>query len=377
MCSPRILTSVFILFGVFTTAVDGVEESWPALEGAPEEIEAFERFVTSFGKRYEAAEERARRFGVFQESLRKIEESNAVPGRSYQLGVTKFADVTPEEFRKSHLSGFDSGRSRLPFANAKHLGTYRATGQETPQAWDWRTKGAVTPVKNQKTCGSCWAFSSTGALEGAWQRATGKLVSFSEQQLVDCSWSFLGDHGCLGGKQEHAFDYYEKHGICTEDSYPYLGKFEIMQKCVAQNCTEGIPKGSFTGYKDVEGSEEAVREALASVGPLAIAIEADQDVFRLYKSGVINDEGCGEQLDHAVLLVGYGVQPPANATASAQNYWIVKNSWGADWGEQGFVRLERGKDECGMVQMAPLYPVVSPPNATTTTTSESETMLVV
>jgi len=205
----------------------------------------------------------------------------------------------------------------------------------------------VTAPKNQGTCGSCWSFSTTGALEGAWQIATGKLVSLSEQQLVDCS---TDNNGCGGGSMDTAFSYLEKSGSCTESSYPYKAK---SGTCHETSCTVGAPKGSVVGYFDVPTNDEkALMEAVAQQ-PVAVAIEADQMAFQLYNKGILTKE-CGHKLDHGVLLVGYG-------TENGVDYWKVKNSWGASWGEQGYIRLERGstktEGECGIKAQAS-YPKV-------------------
>jgi len=164
---------------------------------------------------------------------------------------------------------------------------------------DWTTKGAVTPVKNQGQCGSCWSFSTTGALEGAWEIATGKLVSLSEQQFVDCD---KVDQGCSGGLMDNAFQFAEKNAICTEQSYSYQGR---QGTCQASSCTVGIPSGGVTGFKDVAKDDmQALMEAVAQQ-PVSIAIEADKSAFQLYRSGVLSST-CGTKLDHGVLLVGYG-----------------------------------------------------------------------
>jgi len=212
---------------------------------------------------------------------------------------------------------------------------------------DWALQGAVTPVKNQGGCGSCWTFSATGALEGAWQIASGELVPLSEQQLVDCA---DGGSGCNGGLMDNAFKYEMDHDVCTEASYQYEGQNGY---CRADSCEAGIPRGDVVGFKDVNQDEESLMEAVAKQ-PVSIAIEADQYAFQSYKSGVLT-WGCGTSLDHGVLLVGYGVE-------DGTKYWKVKNSWGPGWGDQGYVKILRGQDgggECG-IKLDASYPVVEP-----------------
>jgi len=219
----------------------------------------------------------------------------------------------------------------------------------------------VTPVKNQQQCGSCWAFSTTGSLEGAWQIASGKLVSLSEQQLVDCS-KAEGNMGCGGGLMDNGFKYLEENAACTEESYPYLAK---NGQCTASSCTVGVPKGSVTGFKDVETDDEQALMEAVSKGPVSIAIEADHQAFQFYSGGVLK-KACGTRLDHGVLVVGYG-------ESNGVKFWKVKNSWGESWGEQGYIELERenspdGKaGECGLLSQ-PSYPVVKngpvPPSPT-------------
>merc|ERR1711959_259407 len=212
---------------------------------------------------------------------------------------------------------------------------------------DWSTHGAVTPPKNQGHCGSCWSFSVTGALEGAWQVATGKLVSLSEQEFVDCDHV---DGGCNGGLMDQGFSFATRNGLCTESSYPYHAK---AGTCQQSSCTVGIPQGGVIGFKDVAtDSMQALMSAVAQQ-PVSIAIEADQMSFQLYNGGVLSDY-CGTRLDHGVLLVGYGTD--------GKDYWKVKNSWGPTWGEQGYLRLFRGKGgsgECGLLR-EPSFPVVAP-----------------
>eukprot|EP00747_Dinoflagellata_sp_TGD_P182741 gnl/TRDRNA2_/TRDRNA2_37105_c0_seq1.p1 gnl/TRDRNA2_/TRDRNA2_37105_c0~~gnl/TRDRNA2_/TRDRNA2_37105_c0_seq1.p1 ORF type:complete len:348 (-),score=70.99 gnl/TRDRNA2_/TRDRNA2_37105_c0_seq1:232-1275(-) len=316
-------------------------------EGAEAEA-AFKKFEIQYGKVYGTPEERAARKAIFVQNLALIERENAA-NRGYTLAVNEYADFTGREFFEIY-----GGLHNKPNASdLKILGTHKYSGAELPDSVDWTTKGAVTPVKNQGQCGSCWAFSSTGAVEGAWQIATGKLVSLSEQQLVDCAKYRYGDLGCSGGLQPHAFKYMEQAAMCGEDTYPYTATNHIWTKCKASNCSSApaLAKGAVSGYKSVDSTAEALMEAVAQQ-PISISIEADQDVFHLYKNGIVKGPGCGDQLDHAVLLVGYGED-------NGVKYWKVKNSWGTGWGEDGYVRIIRGVDECGILNGPPTYPVVS------------------
>jgi C1A family cysteine protease len=320
----------------------------PAL-AAPSDVEvAFDDFVAKYGRTYENEEEKQKRFAIFATHFQYIQKQNAL-NSSFKLGVNEFADQAPHEFKSTRL-GLSAPPTGKLWGSLAFLGTHMYSGAALPTEVDWVNKSAVTSPKNQGTCGSCWTFSTTGALEGAWQIATGKLFSLSEQQLVDCS-KADGNNGCGGGSMDPAFSYLQAHGSCTEASYPYKAE---AGTCMESNCTLEVPKNAIIGYHDVPTDDtKALMEAIAKQ-PVSVAIEADQTNFQLYQGGVLT-KSCGSSLDHGVLAVGYG-------TDNGVDYWKVKNSWGSSWGENGYIRIERsstsGPGECGIKSMAS-YPIVS------------------
>jgi len=293
-------------------------------------------YKLSFGKDYATAALEQNAFAAYVENDEIIEEHNA-KGLSYTLGHNAFSDMTWDEFKSAYVSGMDSNPN---FRREKNYDLELEATVVTADALDWVTKGAVTPIKNQQQCGSCWAFSTTGSLEGAFQIATGNLVSFSEQELVSCD---KVDQGCNGGLMDNAFKWIKSNGLCTEDDYKYTAKNDPCQK----TCSSAV---SITGFMDVTSGDEKALLAAVTKGPVSVAIEADKQVFQLYKTGVFTAaKECGTQLDHGVLVVGYG-------TDGGKDYWKVKNSWGPQWGEEGFIRMERAVDCCG-VATQPSYPV--------------------
>jgi len=289
--------------------------------------QAFFAFVKEFNKQY-PTEEVFDRYNTFKANLELIHAHNA--GNSgWEMGVNQFADLTPAEF-KNYLGLRPRDNSYIRSKNIAPLTDAPANDV------DWVSKGAVTPVKDQAQCGSCWAFSTTGSVEGAVQVATGRLTSVSEQQLVDCAGS-AGNQGCNGGLMDDAFNWIVSHrGIGSESSYPYTAR--------DGTCRDVPSVSTISGYKDVQqGSETALMNALQTQ-PISIAIEADQSSFQMYRSGVFKGP-CGTQLDHGVLLVGAG-------TDGGVDYWRVKNSWGASWGDNGYIRIIRGQNMCGLSNMA-------------------------
>jgi len=302
-------------------------------------LSKFEAWKKEHGKSYESADALTAAMTAFATNEQIITEHNA-KGSSYTLGHNEFSDLTWEQFRSTHMSEIFTNKAPKNMDRVHLAGI----GQDVAASVDWVTKGAVTPVKNQQRCGSCWAFSTTGSMEGAYQIATGKLVSFSEEDLVQCDHN--GDQGCQGGLMDNAFEWIQKNGICTEDSYPYTSGSGVTGTC-KKTCS---PVATNTGHKDVPAKDETALQSAVAQNPVSIAIEADKSAFQLYKSGVLDSSSCGTKLDHGVLIVGYG-----SDSASGKDYWKVKNSWGATWGEEGYVRMVKGKNMCGLAQQ-PSYP---------------------
>lgn len=282
-----------------------------------------------------------------------INSENA-KGHTYVLGINQFTDLSHEEF-VSQVSGY-SRRSEETLSLGKHVWD----GVDLAASVDWSEKGAVTPVKNQGSCGSCWSFSTTGSLEGAWQISRGQLESLSEQQFMDCDKGL--NRGCNGGSMDFSLRWAKSHDLCTEASYGYEAR---NGACRSQNCQVAISKHAVTGVKDVAAipelipaSEKNLMSAVAQQ-PVSVAVAAGNDEFQHYAGGVLSGH-CGSSTppkpDHGVLVVGYGSDPAGG------DYWKVKNSWGTGYGEAGFIRLQRGGTDkyglCGIL-MNPVYPVVS------------------
>ncbi|XP_042147884.1 procathepsin L-like [Ixodes scapularis] len=307
----------------------------------------WETFKANYGKSYSSEAEEQFRMTVYMNNKLKVAKHNEqyAEGKvSFQLAMNKFSDLLHEEFVRSR-NGFRRIRP------VKQASTYMEPANIGdvcfPQTVDWRKKGAVTPVKNQEQCGSCWAFSATGSLEGQHFLRTGKLVPLSEQNLVDCSDDF-GNLGCSGGVMDDAFRYIKANGgIDTEKSYPYTGE---DGQCVFDKSNVGATD---TGFVDVQtGDETQLMKAVASVGPISVAIDASHLSFQFYAQGVYDEPECSsERFDHGVLAVGYG-------NLGGKDYWLVKNSWGADWGQEGYILMSRNKkNQCGIASNAS-YPLV-------------------
>merc|ERR1712159_672148 len=276
-------------------------------------------FKADFQKAYATAEEHEARFLTFKDNVDFINSHNSrADEHGFTVGINQFADMTRQEFKKVMLT--------YKAENKKPGNVQILDETNLADSVDWVAKGAVTPVKNQGQCGSCWAFSTTGSTEGAHQIATGKLISLSEQELVDCAGAKYGNQGCQGGLMDNAFKYIEAQGDALESTYSYTGK--NGQCNTAKQSQAAIAKGAMTGFSDVQKDSADQLKAAVSQQPVSVAIEADKPGFQFYKSGVFSGT-CGTNLDHGVLVVGYG-------TDSGKDYWKVKNSWGATWGQQGY-----------------------------------------
>jgi cathepsin L len=311
-------------------------------------FEEFEGFKLRHGKMYKDAREESFRLKIFADNKHRIAKHNKLFAQglhNFSLAMNKYGDLLPQEF-VSVMNGFKQSK----LLQKKHVGiTYLSpTNVNIPKEWDWRDHGYVTPVKDQGQCGSCWAFSATGSLEGQHYRKSKKMVSLSEQNLVDCSGKF-GNEGCNGGLMDNAFQYVKENGgIDTEDSYPYDARDE---DCHYNPKNSGATD---SGYVDVaSGNEKKLQEALATVGPISIAIDASQETFQFYSHGIYDEPHCSStELDHGVLAVGYGTDK------KGRDYWIVKNSWGESWGDKGYILMSRNKrNQCGVATQAS-YPLV-------------------
>jgi cathepsin L len=303
----------------------------------------WQQFKQNFGKVYFDDHDESYRKSVFVANLNQIQKHNQAFSsglETYTKAMNTFGDLTAEEFH-ARYTGFLGLRSR--FARSQNVA--KLPTSSLPASVDWTTKGAVTGVKDQGQCGSCWSFSATGSTEGAWFLAKGQLVSLSEQQLMDCSKS-EGNNSCEGGLMDYAFEYIiSNKGICAESAYPYTAQD-------SNTCKPCTNVASISSYQDVAQTEDDLAAAVTQQ-PVSVAIEADQSAFQFYSSGVLTG-ACGTNLDHGVLAVGFG-------TDSGVDYWKVKNSWGGSWGMSGYVLIQRNNSQnggqCG-IHLAASYPVV-------------------
>lgn len=312
----------------------------------------FEKFINKYNKNYNH-DEFHYRYNIFEKNSEFV-ESNNLYNKNYKLKLNQFADLSINEFEQQYLlfdSKYDSKYKTLSL-NQKDLScdldnSLKELSTETPEEFDWEKKNKVTCVKNQGQCGSCWAFSTVAAIESENAIVNNKLINLSEQELVDCGGGEYKNQGCNGGLMQSGFHYVMDKGLCSEQNYPYKA---IDESC--RSCKEII---KISDCKSVPSYNETVLKYAVLKKPISVAVDASSLSFQFYSEGILNS-GCGTNLNHAVLLVGYGED-------NGEKYWRIKNSWGEDWGEDGYIRLARQDTNkktsgmCGLTKQAS-YPIL-------------------
>ncbi|KAK4274808.1 hypothetical protein QN277_017981 [Acacia crassicarpa] len=310
--------------------------------------ELFESWCKQHGKTYSSEEEKLYRFKVFEDNHAFVSNHNQMGNSSYTLSLNAFADLTSHEFKVSRL-GLSPALLRFDHRTLQQPDDIPL--ESLPSQVDWRKQGAVTQVKDQGSCGACWSFSATGAIEGINKIVTGSLVSLSEQELVDCDRTY--NSGCEGGLMDYAFQFVvDNNGIDTEEDYPYRGR---DGSCIKDKLNRRFV--TIDGYTDVPPNDEKQLQKAVVTQPVSVGICGSDRAFQLYSEGIFSGP-CSTSLDHAVLIVGYGSE-------NGEDYWIVKNSWGTSWGMNGYMHMQRNTGNsqglCGINSLAS-YPTKSSPN---------------
>jgi len=334
-----VICSLYVVQGLTLSLLELAQDEW-------------ELYKTKHSKSYENEVEERFRMKIYLENRHKIARHNKdAETHGYYLEMNAYGDMLHHEFVQ-RMNGYKPALRNATVHELIGFSYLSPYNLNVPEEIDWRTKGAVTPVKDQGQCGSCWSFSATGSLEGQHFRKTGKLVSLSEQNLIDCSTKY-GNQGCNGGLMDNAFSYIKDNkGIDTEVTYPYEAEDD---KCRYKPTDKGADD---KGYVDLPpGNEEKLKEALASIGPVSVAIDASHESFQFYSHGVYLEPKCSStELDHGVLAVGYGTD--STGVNGAKDYWLIKNSWGPTWGNGGYIKMARNKNnQCGVASSAS-YPLV-------------------
>lgn len=327
----------------------------------------FKSWSDFHSKAYESHDEKRNRLQIWLDNDERIQQhNNKEPKPTFTLGHNAYSDMTNEEFaayfklnsefgeanKKSFENRISDNDEHASFVADQRRALLEQDELTLPDYVNWVELGAVTDIKNQGVCGACWAFSTTGALEGAKFIKTGELVPLSEQHLLDCDHA---DLGCNGGLMDNAFKFDEKSGgLCSEEDYPYQAR---QNKVCMTNCTD-VPGSSVKTFIDVPPKKHKALLSAIAMQPISVAIQANQFIFQFYKNGVITDDSCGERgdVDHGVLAVGYGTD-----LDTQEPYFLVKNSWGPTWGDEGYVKLGRStKNEWGMCSILKMssFPIV-------------------
>lgn len=298
----------------------------------------FSAWKMQYGKSYGSDAEHTYRANIFAANLKKVNEHNNKTGITYKLAINKFADLDVTEFKAQYVGGF-----KLNLKKSANVMTFATENLQA--SINWVTKGAVGAVKDQGQCGSCWAFSAVSSTESAnyLQKKMSSVPSYSEQQLVDCAGGSFGNYGCGGGLMDYAFTYIKQNPLETESDYPYTAQDGSCR----YKKSKGV--GTVSAFTDVTPNSPDQLKAALNNQTVSVAIEADTSVFQFYTSGVITSSGCGQQLDHGVTAVGYG-------TEGSTDYFLVRNSWGASWGDHGYVKIGASSSNvCGILSQ-PSYP---------------------
>ncbi|CAD5178155.1 unnamed protein product [Musa acuminata subsp. malaccensis] len=330
-CALKIVALLFLVYGWW---------GWQTTLGSTP-VDMFEQWIAQHGRAYEDKAEKLYRLGVFTRNMEHVNAFLQAGGRSYTIGLNRFADLTKEEF----LSTYATGRMRPSDASYPGLQPFRYVNMTAPSSIDWRNKGAVTPVKDQTTCGACWAFSAVASMESINKIAKGSLIPLSEQQLLACD---DNDNGCSGGLHYHAFSYVVSNGgITTEANYPYHPNVSTCNSTKQSDHAVSI-----TGYGIVPTNDEKLLMNAVANQPVSVSIDASE--LQFYAGGIF-DGPCDTYLNHEAALVGYGTDE--NGTA----YWIAKNSWGTSWGDHGYILLKKDVAQkeglCGVAIRAS-YPII-------------------